>query len=212
MFEVRNLKMVFGNFVLQCDELQFPTTGITAIRGPSGSGKTTFFRVLSGEVSAKNWSWVLDGVNLSDLEMSERRLGIVFQSYDLFPNLTAFQNIYIVMQSRKNTSNEATKRLLDYKARLGLESCWNTRAENLSGGEQQRTALLRAVMSNPRYLLLDEPFSALNPELRDESRKVVADLIRDSKIGALLITHDERDVQAIADREIKILDGKFLPI
>lgn len=210
MFEVKNLNMTFGDFELQCHDLKFPTSGITAIRGPSGSGKTTFFRILSGEIHTKNWSWTLDGVNMSDLDMSERRLGIVFQSYDLFPNLTAVQNIEIVMQARKNTTSEAKQKLQSYKDKLGLDKCWNTRAESLSGGEQQRTALLRAVMSNPRYLLLDEPFSALNPELREESRKLVAELIRDSKIGALLITHDERDVQAIADREIQILDGKFI--
>ncbi len=210
MFEVKNLKMTLGNFVLQCDNLKFPTSGITAICGPSGSGKTTFFRILSGEVSVKNWSWMLDGINMSNLEMSERKLGIVFQSYDLFPNLTVEQNIKIVMHARRNTTQEATQKLQEFKIRLGLESCWNTKAESLSGGEQQRTALLRAIMSARRYLLLDEPFSALNPELRDESRKIVAELIRESKIGALLITHDERDVRTIADREIRILDGKFL--
>ena len=113
------------------------------------------------------------------------------------------------MHSRGQSTANSTVQLQKFKAKLGLEKCWNTKAERLSGGEQQRTALLRALMSNPRYLLLDEPFSALNSELRDESRQLVKEVLLESKIGALLITHDERDVSALADREILISDGKF---
>lgn len=209
MFEIKNLKMTLGAFNLSCDQLSFPTSGVTALRGTSGSGKTTFFRVLTGELTPNSWSWSLDGTVMSDLEMSKRHLGVVFQSYDLFPNLTASENIQIVMRSRGHSDANSEDRLQKFKAKLELGKCWNTKAERLSGGEQQRTALLRALMSNPRYLLLDEPFSALNSELRDESRQLVKEVLLESKIGALLITHDERDVSALADREILISDGKF---
>lgn len=198
------------NFELSCPELKFDSNGVTAIRGPSGSGKTTFFKLLTGEYPASNWSWQFNGEELAHLDISERQLGVVFQSYELFPHLTTEENIKIVMKARNNFSRQALDQLENFKKQLQLNSCWNTQAQNLSGGEKQRTAVLRAVMSKPKLILMDEPFSALDPVLRQESRSLVKSIITQSHIPALMITHDEEDCRQLADQTIRMSNGKFL--
>lgn len=210
MFLIKNLKFNLGNFELSCPELHFESKGVTAIRGPSGSGKTTFFKVLIGEHSPQNWSWQLNGVELAHSNISERQLGVVFQSYELFPGLTAEENIKIVMKARGNFTEAALTQLEFYKNQLQLNLCWNTLAQNLSGGEKQRTAVLRAVMSLPKLILMDEPFAALDPVLRQESRALVKEVIAKSGVPVLMITHDEEDCRQLADRTIHMSGGRFL--
>lgn len=210
MFLIKNLKFKLEGFEIFCPELQFESKGITAIRGPSGCGKTTFFKILIGEYMPQDWSWHLDDFEISKLEVSERNLGVVFQTYELFPHLTAEENIKIVMKARNNFSDEAFHELETYKKKLQLEFCWNTVAQNLSGGEKQRTAILRAIMSRPKMILMDEPFSALDPVLRQESRILIKNLIRETSIPVLMITHDEEDCRQLADRTIQMNQGRFL--
>lgn len=210
MFLIKNLKFKLQGFELNCPELQFESHGITAIRGPSGSGKTTFFKILIGEYLPQNWSWRLDGQELSQLEVSERKLGVVFQSYELFPHLTAEENVKIVMKARNNFTTDALEQLEKYKMQMQLDFCWHTHAQNLSGGEKQRTAVLRAIMSKPKLILMDEPFSALDPALRQESRLLVKSVIAAAAIPALMITHDEEDCRQLADRTIQMHEGRFL--
>ena len=210
MFLIKNLKYKLQSFELSCPELQFESRGITAIRGPSGSGKTTFFKILIGEYSPQGWSWQLNGIELANTEVSERQLGVIFQSYELFPHLTAEENIKIIMKARNNFSSLAKAQLEKFKQQLQLGFCWHTRAENLSGGEKQRTAVLRAIMSKPKLILMDEPFSALDASLRHESRALVKTVIDEAGIPALMITHDEEDCHQLADRTIQMADGRFL--
>jgi ABC-type sugar transport system ATPase subunit len=212
MFVVKDLKFKFEsnlNFELICPYLSFEASGITAIRGPSGCGKSTFFRILIGEFSPKNWLWTLNNEELSSKNVGDRQLGVVFQNYELFPNLTAFENIEIVMKARRHFNEVSLQQLDSYKKQLNLQKCWTTKAQNLSGGEKQRTAVLRAIMSNPKLILLDEPFAALDPELRQESRKILKDVIVKSGVPALMITHDEVDCTELADRIIFMKDGRF---
>ena len=213
MFLVKNLQFKFAqnqNFELNCPELKFDARGITAIRGPSGSGKSTFFKILIGEFSPINWSWTLNNEEISNKDVSDRHLGVVFQNYELFPHLTAQENIEIVMKSRDNFSYQSLQQLDNYKKQLNLENCWNTKADHLSGGEKQRTAVLRAIMSKPKLILLDEPFAALDPALRQESRALLKGVIDKSGIPALMITHDEEDCVQLANRTIFMHDGRFL--
>lgn len=213
MFTVKNLHFKFDknqSFELSCPELNFEAKGITAIRGPSGCGKSTFFKILIGEFSPNSWSWTLNNEDISSKDISERHLGVVFQNYELFPNLTAQENIEIVMKARGNFNDQSLQQLAGYKDQLNLQNCWGTQAQSLSGGEKQRTAVLRAIMSRPQLILLDEPFAALDPALRQESRTIIKDVINKSGIPALIITHDEEDCVQLADRTIFMHDGRFL--
>ncbi len=208
---IKNLIVKNGNFELNIPHLELSDTGVTALLGPSGSGKTTLIKTLVGLHSPTGWSWNFKGEHLHRLQIGERRLGVVFQGYDLFPHLTAEENILLVLRARHSEKERAAvmEQLYSYKKNLNLTSCWHTRADDLSGGEKQRVALLRALVSNPRLLLLDEPFSALDPELRTEARLTVKNLIHELKIPVYLITHDAEDVKMLADHSLAINHGRI---
>jgi ABC-type Fe3+/spermidine/putrescine transport system ATPase subunit len=210
MFVIQNLDFTIDNFNLKINELKLSEKKINAIMGPSGSGKTTLFQILIGIYQPKNWSWNLNHIEMHKLNIDERQLGVVFQHNELFPHLTAAENIQLIMKSRNANSKQDQAQLEKYKENLKLDQCWLTRAENLSGGEAQRVSLLRAVMSKPRLLLLDEPFSALDSELKAEARKVTAEVIRNLNIPTLLITHDLEDAKSLDAQIIRIQQGRLI--
>lgn len=201
------------DFELNIKELLIPEKGITAILGSSGSGKTTFLKTLIGLYQPHGWSWTFKGESLSSLDIGSRRLGVVFQSYDLFPHLTAEENVDLVLKARNSEKAAqllAQTKVEKYFSQLDLETCRHTRAQNLSGGEKQRVALLRAVVSNPRILLLDEPFSALDTDLRSEARLLVKELLSQLDIPVYLVTHDKDDVATLAENVIHLKNGKLI--
>lgn len=206
-----NLRFESDQFDLKIDELEIPDSGVTAFWGPSGSGKTTLFKTLIGLYQPENWSWVYKDIALHALPLSERRLGVVFQNYELFPHLTAAENIQLVIQARhkKEDLPKVTQQRESFKSRLHLDSCWNTKAEKISGGEKQRVSLLRALLSRPRLLLLDEPFSALDPHLRQEARLLLKSVLEEFDLPVYLITHDEADVEALANTRIDLAKGRI---
>lgn len=206
-----NLRFESDHFDLIIDELEIPDRGVTAFWGASGSGKTTLFKTLIGLYQPKDWSWIYKDIALHALSLSERRLGVVFQNYELFPHLTAAENIQLVIQARANKENlsKVMQQCELFKMRLHLESCWNTKAEKISGGEKQRVSLLRALLSQPRLLLLDEPFSALDPHLRKEARLLVKSVLEECNLPVYLITHDEADVEALAQTRIELEKGRI---
>ena len=212
MSSIKNLHFKLGEFTLDLPSLELSDSGITTLQGPSGSGKSTLLNVLIGIHKPRGWQWNLKGEDLSSMELSDRRLGVVFQSYDLFPHLSAEENILVVLNARypKVEREFQIQRLQKFTDKLHLKRCWHTLAQDLSGGEKQRVALLRAIFSNPRLLLLDEPFAALDPELRAESRAMIKELIQQSGIPALIVTHDELDVQALSNFNFRMQNGKVV--
>lgn len=211
MATIKNIELQLGSFSLRIDHLELPDTGVTAFIGPSGSGKTSFFNILIGIHNPNKWSWLYKEIDLASLTISNRRLGVVFQDYDLFPHLTAKENIKIVFSSR-NPQGDFSATVNPLIKKLKLEKCWLTKAANLSGGEKQRVALLRALISQPRILLLDEPFSALDKDSRTEAREMVKSVLAEFDIPVYLITHDEADVQTLANQIVKIEHGQFLSV
>ena len=213
MSHIKNLFLKFDDFELVVEDLVIPEKGVTAILGSSGSGKTTFLKTLIGLHQPEGWSWNFKGENLGQLDIGRRRLGVVFQSYDLFPHLTAEENVRLVLNARhplEKDRSDVTKKVQKYISQLKLESCQKTRANNLSGGEKQRVALLRALVSNPRILLLDEPFSAFDTDLRSEARLLVKELLTQLDIPVYLITHDKEDVDSLAENVIRLKNGKII--
>lgn len=206
---VENLNKKYDDFVLQVPSLEILDQGVTVLWGPSGSGKTTVFRVLLGLEACADLKWVWQGQDLAKLKPQDRQIGVVFQSYDLFPHLSAQENIWFAAQARKIEKQKAQKRFTQLVGTLKLSACLNRKAELLSGGEKQRVALARALMAFPRILFLDEPFSALDENLRQEARQLVKKLLQETQTPALLITHDEKDLQALADKVCKIDQGKI---
>lgn len=206
---VEDLVYDYGDFKVEIPRWEIADKGITVLRGPSGSGKTSVFRILIGLEKTAQFRWVFEGVDLAKLPVAERRLGVVFQSLDLFPHMTARENIEFAAKSRKLSGNETQSRLKHFSETLRMGSFLDREAALLSGGERQRTALARALIGKPRMLLLDEPFSALDEELRDESRKLVRNLVTQEGLPALLITHESRDVEMLGDRVFEIRNGRL---
>lgn len=212
MSSIKDLYIKLDSFELNIPELFLPEIGVTAIQGPSGSGKTTFLKTLIGIYQPSGWTWIFKEQVLSQLGISERRLGVVFQSYDLFPHLSAEDNILLILNARHSLQDrkDVYNKLQEYKELLNVNSCWKTVASKLSGGEQQRVALLRALVSKPRLLLLDEPFSALDYDLRSEARRLVGRVIQQLEIPVYLVTHDKEDVESLAQKIIYMQDGKII--
>lgn len=207
---VENLIVKQDDFYLNIPRWEILDEGVTALIGPSGSGKSTIFRVLLGLEQCPSLRWMYRGEDLARLSVSERRLGIVFQSYDLFPHLTARKNILFAAEARGIPTQEAQAFLQELVDHLQMQSFIDRKASVCSGGEKQRVALARALMGRPRILLLDEPFSALDEELREEARRLVQNLLQKLKIPMILVTHDHRDVVALAQRVYRLKSGQLV--
>ena len=176
--------------------------------GPSGSGKSTFLRSLIGlEPSARlKWLWTENNLKL-DLareDVADRRLGVVFQDSLIFPHLTAEENLRLPEEAQKKNKAELFQKVV---LSLGLKEILNTRGSGLSGGERQRVALGMALMTEPRMLLLDEPFSSLDQELRGAARKLLKNVVGEWKIPALVVSHDPTDATELASSVIQFPRG-----
>lgn len=204
---VKNLIRDYGDFKLNIPTWEIADKGVTALLGPSGSGKTSVFRILMGLENCDNLEWNFNNENIAQLKPADRNLGVVFQSYDLFPHLTAKGNIEFAIEAKGLKSKNIVNELIE---KLNLQKCQNSRAEVLSGGEKQRVALARALVGSPRMLLLDEPFSALDQNLRDDARGLVKSVVQNLDIPVLLITHDAQDVDALAQQIVKIENGQLV--
>lgn len=207
---VENLRREYDSFKIEIPRWEILDEGVTVLWGPSGSGKTSVFRVLLGLEECPGMNWDFQGENLARLKTPERRLGVVFQSLDLFPHMTAEENILFAARARKVSAQKVQKKIRDLKRQLQMESFFERKVNVLSGGEKQRVALARALIGEPRLLLLDEPFSALDQELREESRRLLKTVVDVEKIPTLLVTHDQRDVEVLANKVTKIASGHLV--
>lgn len=207
---VENLRRNYGDFKVDIPRWEILDQGVTVLWGPSGSGKTSVFRVLLGLEACPDMKWFFAGQDLARLTTPQRRLGVVFQTLDLFPHMTAKENILFAARARDVNREKARGRLKDLAQILKMESFLDRPASVLSGGERQRVAIARAIMGEPRLLLLDEPFSALDQELREESRKLVRSVIEAEKIPTLLVTHDQKDVDVLANKVSVIRQGQIV--
>ncbi len=210
MSVVSGIDLKFDDFVLKVDQWEIADQGVTALVGPSGAGKSTLLRTLLGLYKCPEMKWLYKGLDLAALPVADRRLGVVFQTLDLFPHMTARANIEFALRARGVSPAEGKKHMDQLVEILHMQSYWERKASVLSGGESQRVALARALVGEPRLLLLDEPFSSLDQDLRVEARTLVKNLIEHFKIPTLLITHDAEDVSALASFTARMADGRIL--
>ncbi|HRK08650.1 MAG TPA: ATP-binding cassette domain-containing protein [Pseudobdellovibrionaceae bacterium] len=223
MSRVRGLIKDYDGFRLEIPEMELSDQGVTVLRGPSGSGKTSVLRILTGLEACKSLEWWAKDndkgndndkdrgveINLAQLSVRDRRLGVVFQNYELFPHLSAKENLKFAADARGLDQALSQQRLQRLTDRLSLESVLDRRAEKLSGGEKQRVALARALIGQPRFLLLDEPFAALDQDLRADARRLLQQVLSEESCPALLVTHDPADVEALATKVIDIQAGRL---
>jgi len=178
-----------------------------ALLGPSGCGKTTALRALSGLETINDGRILIDGKDVAAVPTNQRDIGMVFQSYSLFPHMTALENVEFGLRMRKVAPAERRTRAEEALDMVGLGTFAQRFAHQLSGGQQQRVALARALVTRPRVLLLDEPLSALDAkvrvQLRDEIRRIQTEL----GITTVFVTHDQEEALAVADRVAVMRDG-----
>ena len=182
---------------------------LVALLGPSGCGKTTALRIVAGLEVATSGELLVNGSRYNDTPASQRDMGMVFQSYSLFPNLTVAENIEYGLRARKVDSEKRGKRVKAMLELVDLAVKAKSYPHQLSGGQQQRVALARALAIEPRVLLLDEPLSALDAQVRGQIREEIRRIQLELGITTLFVTHDQEEAMAISDRVGVMSHGKL---
>jgi putative spermidine/putrescine transport system ATP-binding protein len=190
-------------------DLAVPSGQLVSLLGPSGCGKTTTMRAVAGLLPVQAGRIVLGGDDITTLPAHRRDIGLVFQSYALFPHLSAFENVAFGLRLRKVGDGELRQRVNDALASVGLQTFADRLPAQLSGGQQQRVALARATVIRPRLLLLDEPLSNLDAALRVEMRAELRRLQRALGITMLYVTHDQDEALALSDRVVVMRAGRI---
>lgn len=186
--------------------LTFPDGGFFGLLGPSGSGKTTLLRAIAGFVEPDTGSVTIGDQPVVDVPVEAREIGMVFQNYALFPNMTVADNVGFGLRVRGVAGNEAKRRVADALELVQLGLLGQRRPHQLSGGQRQRVAMARAIVTRPRVLLLDEPLSALDKALRVDMQIELKRIQREVGITTIFVTHDQEEALTLSDR-IGILKG-----
>ena len=208
--QIIGVTKTFGQFpALQDISFEARRGELLCILGPSGCGKTTLLRVVAGLETQDSGRVFIEGRDVSTLPVSRRNVGIVFQSYALFPNLTAVQNIGYGLRNRCNGKSSIGRRVEELLQLVGLQGMGHRYPAQLSGGQQQRVALARAMALSPNLLLLDEPLSALDAQVRILLRSEVRQLQRRLGVTMLMVTHDQEEALTMADRIVVMVHGRI---
>jgi putative spermidine/putrescine transport system ATP-binding protein len=198
-----------GTRALEPLDLTIDAGETVVILGPSGCGKTTTLRIIAGlEAPDAGGKVLFDGIDVTPLGIEKRNVGMVFQSYALFPNMSVASNIGYGLMIRKRSKAEIAARVADMLAMMRIEALADRSIDQLSGGQRQRVALARALAVQPRALLLDEPLTALDAKLRDSLRLEIDQLLRRLRITAIYVTHDQAEAMALGDRIVVMEHGR----
>lgn len=211
--EVKNISKNFGDFrALNDVSLEFPTGKLVALLGPSGCGKTTLLRIIAGLESADGGRVILDGTDASDSHVRDRQVGFVFQHYALFKHMTVFENVAfgLRVKPRRDRPSEAEIRtkVHDLLKLVQLDWLADRFPSQLSGGQRQRIALARALAVEPKVLLLDEPFGALDAKVRKELRRWLRRLHDEIHVTSIFVTHDQEEALEVADEVVLMNQGQ----
>ncbi|MDR0810476.1 MAG: sulfate ABC transporter ATP-binding protein [Gemmobacter sp.] len=212
--EIDEISKQFGTTAaLHPVSLSLPSGALVALLGPSGSGKTTLLRILGGLEFPSSGRVLLDGQDATGLTVQERRAGFVFQSYALFRHMTVFDNIAYGLNARPRASRppkaEIARRVTRLLELIQLPDIGARYPGQLSGGQRQRVALARALAIEPRMLLLDEPFGALDAKIRKELRQGLRDIHDTTGLTTIFVTHDQEEAMGLADLVVVMSMGRI---
>ncbi|MGW3329215.1 ABC transporter ATP-binding protein [Streptomyces rubiginosohelvolus] len=207
---LKNLRREFGSTVaLDGLDLDIAPGELVALLGPSGCGKTTALRIVAGFETADGGELLMDGEDVTSVPANRRDIGMVFQSYSLFPNMTAAENIAYGLRVRGRGAAERKARAGELLELVGLPGREGDYPHQLSGGQQQRVALARALAISPKVLLLDEPLSALDAKVRLTLREEIRRIQLELGITTVFVTHDQEEALSMADRVAVMKDGRL---
>ncbi|MFZ5914234.1 MAG: sulfate/molybdate ABC transporter ATP-binding protein [Pseudomonadota bacterium] len=212
--QVNNISKGFNGFTaLNNVSLEVKSGELIALLGPSGSGKTTLLRIIAGLDFADSGSVILDGHEAQTTHMQDRKVGFVFQHYALFKHMTVFQNVAFGLSVRPAATrpgkSEIRRKVMELLELIHLEAFHDRYPSQLSGGQRQRVALARALAVEPKVLLLDEPFGALDAKVRKELRRWMRRLHDDIHITSIFVTHDQEEAMEVADRVVVMSNGRI---
>ena len=209
--EIRNVYKSFGaHAVLQDISLSVKRGELVTLLGPSGCGKSTLLRAIAGLLPMDAGQVYIDGRDMTAVIPQKRDVGMVFQSYALFPNMTAARNIAFGLSIRRTAREETARRVAEMVDLVGLKGFEHRYPSQLSGGQQQRVALARALIMNPKVLLLDEPLSALDAQIRQNLRVQIREIQQRRDITAVFVTHDQEEAMSISDRIFVMHGGRIV--
>ncbi|MDX2050891.1 MAG: ABC transporter ATP-binding protein [Polyangiaceae bacterium] len=210
---VQNLTKRFGGRreVVGVDEISFncPEHRITSLLGPSGSGKSTLLRLVAGLEVPDAGAVCINGVDITNVPVRQRNVGFVFQNYALFRHMTVAENIAFGLTVRKAQKAQIQERVAELLSLVQLSGYEKRLPDQLSGGQRQRIALARALAIRPKVLLLDEPFGALDAQVRVELREWLHRLHEQTQVTTLLVTHDQEEALELSDHVVLLRDGKI---
>jgi len=206
---VRDVSKSFGDFsALKDVSVEIPTGGLTALLGPSGGGKSTLLRVIAGLEKPDSGSVEIEGREATSLRPQERGVGFVFQHYAAFKHLSVRRNVAFGLEIRKQPKDEVRRRVDELLELVHLEQFAHRYPAQLSGGQRQRMALARALAVEPAVLLLDEPFGALDAQVRKELRTWLRRLHDQVHVTTVFVTHDQEEAMEVADSIVVMADGE----
>ncbi len=212
--DIRGISKRFGNFVALDDiNLHIPTGELVALLGPSGCGKTTLLRIIAGMESPDAGNVLFAGEEATHLHVRERNVGFVFQHYALFRHMTVFENVAFGLRVKKKherpSDADIKRRVMELLGLVQLDWLADRYPSQLSGGQRQRIALARALAVEPKVLLLDEPFGALDTKVRKELRRWLRRLHDEVHISSVFVTHDQEEALEVADRVVVMNKGQI---
>ena len=211
--EIRDLTVdLDDNRILNQVSLDVHAGEFLVLLGPSGCGKSTLLKTIAGILPESTGGITLDGRLINDLMPHKRGAVIVFQDMRLFPNMNAAANVAYPLRIKGVRKAERMRRAEEYLEAVQLGGLGDRRVSQLSGGQQQRVALARALAAEPKLLLLDEPFSSLDENLRGDMRRLVKDLHREFDMTSIMVTHDRQEALDMADRLAVMFDGQIVQI
>lgn len=199
-----------GQTVLKSIHFSLEEGEFLTLLGPSGCGKSTLLRILSGLTDADSGVLKIAGKDITHVRAKNRNIGMVFQSYALFPNMTVAENIAFGLQMKKVTKQEIVRKVAEIIEMVGLTGKERSYPRELSGGQQQRVALARALIVEPDVLLLDEPLSALDAQIRKSLQKLLRDIQQKLKMTTILVTHDQEEAMIMSDRIFLLHNGEIV--
>ncbi|NNU88885.1 MULTISPECIES: ABC transporter ATP-binding protein [unclassified Geobacillus] len=210
--ELRNICKSFNKKTNTIDNMNLTINDgeFVALLGPSGCGKSTTMLMIAGIYKPDRGEIYFDGQIVNDLEPKDRNIGMVFQSYALYPHMTVLDNIAFPLKQQKVPKEERIKRAKRAAEMVQLEHLLGRKPSELSGGQQQRVALARAIVKRPKVLLLDEPMSNLDARLKIEMREEISRIQRELGITTILVTHDQEEAMTMADRIAVMKEGQII--